>query len=102
MSVLHTVNKSPFERSSCETCLRLAEPGSAILFIEDGVYGVMKNTEFAAHLAARDGDFKLYALAPDLSARGLPAADVLDGIKLVNYDEFVDLAVSHERVQAWL
>ena len=34
--MLHTVNKSPFEKNSLETCLRLAEDNSSILLIEDG------------------------------------------------------------------
>jgi len=41
MSTLHTVNKSPFDRSSLETCLRLAGKGNAVLLLEDGVYGAM-------------------------------------------------------------
>jgi tRNA 2-thiouridine synthesizing protein B len=42
--MLHTVNKSPFEKNSLETCLRLADSNSSILLIEDGVYGALKNT----------------------------------------------------------
>ena len=42
MATLHTVNKSPFERNSLEGCIRLAAKGSAVLLIEDGVYGAMK------------------------------------------------------------
>jgi len=33
--MLHTVNKSPFERNTLQSCLRLAKPGSAILLIEE-------------------------------------------------------------------
>ena len=40
--MLHTVNKSPFEKNSLETCLRLAEDNSSILLIEDGVYGALQ------------------------------------------------------------
>jgi hypothetical protein len=36
MSVLHIVNKSPYDRNSLDACLRLAQPDSAILLIEDG------------------------------------------------------------------
>lgn len=102
MDTLHTINKSPHERNSCETCLRLAEPGNSILFIEDGVYGALKNTAYAAALTAAAKGFALYVLAPDLSARGFKQSDLIDGIKTVDYDGFVDLAISHKRVQAWL
>lgn len=102
MSMLHTINKSPFERNSCETCLRLAEAGSSILFIEDGVYGALKGTACTDTLTAKAKDFKLYVLAPDLNARGLSQDDLVEGIQAIDYGGFVDLASSHERVQAWL
>ncbi|MCP4411990.1 MAG: sulfurtransferase complex subunit TusB, partial [Gammaproteobacteria bacterium] len=31
--MLHTVNKSPFERNTLKSCLRIAKPGSAVLLI---------------------------------------------------------------------
>ena len=37
MSVLHIVNKSPFDRNSLDSCLRLAKADSAIL-IDRGRY----------------------------------------------------------------
>ncbi|MEE8289418.1 MAG: DsrH/TusB family sulfur metabolism protein, partial [Nitrosomonadaceae bacterium] len=42
MPVLHIINKSPFEKNSLDTCLRLAKKGSAILFIEDAIYATQK------------------------------------------------------------
>ena len=45
---------------------------------------------------------EVYALGPDLAARGLEAEDLADGVKIVGYDCFVDLAASHARVCAWL
>ena len=45
--MLHTVNKSPFATNSLQTCLGLARSGSAILLIEDGVYGALAGTAAA-------------------------------------------------------
>ena len=45
MSILHLVNKSPFERNNLDSCLRLAAKGSAVLLFEDGVIGAMQNTK---------------------------------------------------------
>ena len=39
--MLHTVNKSPFERNALESCLRLAASGSSVLLIEDGVIAAL-------------------------------------------------------------
>lgn len=38
MTLLHTVNKSPFESNTFDICLGYAKDGSTILLIEDGVY----------------------------------------------------------------
>jgi tRNA 2-thiouridine synthesizing protein B len=100
--MLHTVNKSPFEKNALDSCLRLAQKGSAILLIEDGVYGAMKGTAFEGKLKEAVASFKVYALGPDLKARGLDESKVVDGIRVVDYGGFVDLAAENDKVQAWL
>ena len=102
MSDLLTVNKSPFERSSLESCLKMATPGAAILLLEDGVYGAMKGTAAADLVTAAMADKKVYALGPDLMARGIKEDRVLDGIEVVDYAGFVDLVEANDKVQAWL
>ena len=42
--MLHTVNKSPFDHNSLESCLKFARKGSAVLLIEDGVYAAARDT----------------------------------------------------------
>ncbi len=100
--MLHTVNKSPFEKNSLDACLRLAKPGSALLLIEDGVYAAMKGTTVEEKVKAAAQDKKVYALGPDIKARGLDADQVIDGVTVVDYGGFVDLAAESDKVQAWL
>lgn len=100
--MLHTVNKSPLERNTLDSCLRLAKSGSAILLIEDGVYGALRGTSAADTITARLNDFKFYVLGPDMSARGLGEAPLVDGIEVIDYGGFVDLVAEHEVQQAWL
>ncbi len=100
--MLHTVNKSPFEKNSLDACLRLAKPGSALLLIEDGVYAAMKGTTVEERVKAAAQDKKVYALGPDIKARGLDADQVIDGVTVVDYGGFVDLAAESDKVQAWL
>ncbi len=100
--MLHTVNKSPFEKTSLSSCLRFAQSNDAILLYEDGVYAALKNGKFAALLADILVEKKLYVLEPDLNARGFKAEQVLEGIQLVDYAGFVDLTLAHSSVQAWL
>ncbi len=40
-------------------------------------------------------------LGPDVQARGIEGK-LADGIKVVDYDGFVDLVAEHDTVQAWL
>ncbi len=102
MSVLHIVNKSPYDRNSLETCLRLALPGSAILLIEDGVYAARKPSSAADKLLQALEDHPLYALQADLQARGLAAESLVDGVQLVDYDGFVKLTTEYDKTQSWL
>lgn len=102
MSALHTVNKSPFERNTLESCLRLAAKGSSVLLFEDGVIGAMKNTKHSDAVANAMSDISFYVLGPDIKARGLNDSNVIDGIKVIDYDGFVDLTTEHHTVQSWL
>ena len=100
--MLHIVNKSPFERDTLEICLQHALPGSPILLIEDAVYAAMRGTSKEAMV--RDGlkNHPIHVLASDLKARGIDEAKVIDGVKLVDYADFVDLVVNNGTTQSWL
>jgi tRNA 2-thiouridine synthesizing protein B len=99
--MLHIVNKSPFERSVLDSCLRLAQAGSALLLIEDGVYAAVRGTTAEPRVREAAQKFKVYVLAPDLDARGLSAA-AIEGVTPVDYGGFVDLVAEHKVVQSWL
>ncbi len=102
MALLHTVNKSPFERNGLESCLRHARDGSAILFIEDGVYALLRGAEHATMVEHAAPRCSIYALEADLAPRGIEPKRLINGVKLVDYHGFVDLAVAHDGVQSWL
>jgi tRNA 2-thiouridine synthesizing protein B len=102
MSVLHIVNKSPYDRGSLDTCLRLAKADAGILFIEDGIYAVQKNAAAAEKVQQALGSHRIYALEPDLRARGINAENMIDGISLVDYDGFVELTTEYDKLQSWL
>jgi len=99
--MLHTVNKSPFEHRSLEICLKFAQPGNAVLLIEDGVYAAARETAVSRQVQDALKSVAIYALMPDVEARGMQDR-VMDGIRLVDYEGFVDLVVEHNAVQSWL
>lgn len=102
MAMLHTVNKSPFERNALQACLRHAKPGASVLLIEDGVYAALKNTTVTEQVTRVMNDVKVYVLGPDLAARGMSEQPLIDGIEVVDYSGFVDLTTEHDNVQSWL
>jgi tRNA 2-thiouridine synthesizing protein B len=102
MATFHTVNKSPFERGSMASCLIHVAEGDAILLIEDGVVGARKGTAFTKILQQRPAGCAIYVLGPDLAARGMMADDLVEGIEIVDYGGFVELAALNTRVCTWL
>jgi tRNA 2-thiouridine synthesizing protein B len=102
MSQLHTVNKSPLDRNALESAVGHATKGSAVLLIEDGIYGAMKGTAKSALITDAIGDISFYVMGPDLKARGIDESKVIDGIKVVDYKGFVDLVAEHDVTQYWL
>jgi tRNA 2-thiouridine synthesizing protein B len=97
--MLHTVNKAPLRSSALQSALRVAAPGSPILLLEDGVYAAQFGARSEAMMASALAAHPVYALSPDLRARGI--ATVIKGIKEIDYDGFVELVELH-RVTAWV
>lgn len=101
MSILHIVNKSPYERNSFDSCLRMAKKGAGLLFIEDGIYAAQNSGNANANLKVAAGSLTVYALQPDVTARGMD--NKIDAaVTLIDYDGFVKLTTEYDNVQSWL
>lgn len=100
--MLHTINKSPYERTNLDSCLRLAQKGSAILLYEDGVYAAVKDADASAKIEGALKDLSVFVLGPDLAARGIEENRLINGVKVVDYGGFVDLVGEHGPTQTWL
>jgi tRNA 2-thiouridine synthesizing protein B len=98
MSILHIVNKSPYERDALATCVGgYYKTGDTLLLTEDGVYAAIASGKAAASL----NGLKVAALGPDVQARGI-AEKLIAGIDIVDYAGFVNLVTTTDRVQSWL
>ena len=102
MSQLHTVNKSPLDRNALDSAVAHATKGSAVLMIEDGIYGAMKGTIKSSLVTDAMGDISFYVLGADLKARGISESQIIDGVNVVDYNGFVDLVAEHDTTQSWL
>lgn len=99
--MLHIVNKSHTQTNSLQSCLRLSKPGAALLLIEDAVYAATRAAAASSGIAEAMKQLKVYALQPDVEARGM-AGKLVDGVTAVDYAGFVDLVAEHPNNQSWL
>lgn len=86
MATLHLVNKPV----AWEGCHPLLDAEDAVLLIEDGVYLAQQALSGAT----------LYALEPDIRARGLSRL-IHTNIRPASFDDFVGLVEGCERVVTW-
>ena len=98
MSMLHLVNKSPYENGNLDRASSTMNDGDAQLLIEDAVYGAVKAGKASAML---DG-CTVSVLGPDLAARGISEDKLADGVNVVDYAGFVELVEANDKVQSWL
>lgn len=98
MSMLHIVNKSPYERNSLAAAAGHMKDGDTLLLIEDGVYAVVKGGAAASELDGKT----VSVLGADLAARGIGVDKLIDGVSVVDYAGFVDLVETTDKSQSWL
>ena len=98
MSMLHLVNKSPYESCNFNTASSIMQDDDVLLLIEDAVYGAVKAGKASAML----GGCTVSVLGPDLAARGISEDKLADGVDVIDYAGFVDLVESNDKVQSWL
>ena len=99
--MLHIVNTSHTQTNSLQSCLRLARPGHALLLIEDAVYAATAAGAESAGLGEALNQLKVYALQPDVEARGM-AGKLAGGVTAIDYGGFVDLVAEYPNNQSWL
>jgi tRNA 2-thiouridine synthesizing protein B len=97
--MLHTINKSPFQNSALENCLRLARDSDVILLLEDGVYAAAAGTVKSSLIEQAVKRHAVYAIEADLKARGLDK--LVKEVRVASYGDFVDLVEKYP-VHAWL
>src|SRR3989344_4594292 len=97
--MLHTVNKSPFQNSALENCLRVAQKGDVILLLEDGVYAASAGTARSSLIEQAVKQHTVYAIDADLKARGL--GNLIKDVRVASCGVFVVRGEQHP-APAWL
>ncbi|MBV6824893.1 sulfurtransferase complex subunit TusB [Pseudomonas sp. PD9R] len=97
MSTLHVLSHSPFGDSRLTSCLRVIGPHDALLLSGDAAYALQPGTAPFSALNARG--LKLYVLTEDAQAR---AIHIPDWAMAIDYPDFVELSIHHDKVNSWL
>ncbi|MCI0666829.1 MAG: sulfurtransferase complex subunit TusB [Methylococcaceae bacterium] len=99
--MLHLVNYSFSGPGEAKRCLGRLGEEDHLLFIGNGVFSVIQASVSAGEIEAGMHRISIFALRPDLAARGIPAETLLPGVQLVDYSGFVELAALHGPVHSW-
>ena len=94
--MLYTINHATFSN----TIWQLLAAHDVVLLLENGVYAANAPSLNATELQRLIKRAQLYALMPDVSARGLQDK-LLAGLKTIDYNGFVALACEHDQVLLW-
>jgi tRNA 2-thiouridine synthesizing protein B len=98
---LHTYNKSLTSgEARLHDCLHMLAPGDSLLLLEDGVYLAAHLQPGMQHRDLIPQGVKLYALGPDVAARGISGKIPVD-FSAIDYTAFVQLCLEHPRVVNW-
>lgn len=95
--MLHLIFQSPFDSAVLE---RIAV-GDEVIFLENAVLRLLKNSVFSAALTQQLTKNRLYVLADDLLVRGFNATDLVAGIEVISYAQWVDLTIKNTVIQSW-
>lgn len=101
-TALHIIDRSIRDPSRLNHVLNRSGPKSAILFIQDSVYALTASNTAAKSVARCMKTNTVYALSADLKARGIGADEIVSGIILIDYPEFVDLTLACPKINRWL
>ncbi|MGI2258187.1 sulfurtransferase complex subunit TusB [Shewanella sp. GXUN23E] len=92
--ILHHIQTSPGNDNALATSLKYAAKDDSFVLSGNGVTAVLKR-QWSMALSP----FKVYLLADDVSARGL--APHTAGYPLIDYQDFVALTLSHDKIITW-
>ncbi len=95
--MLHLVFQSPLQTATLQ---RIGD-GDAVLFLESAVLCLLKNSIYNSQLSKLLTTSRLFVLISDIETRGIAAAELVEGIEVIDYSGWVTLTTQHKPVQSW-
>jgi len=95
--MLHLIYQSPLESA---TLHRIAINDS-VLFMENSLFRLLKTSSQATKLKQMSKLQVLFVLGDELKIRGINPHELVSGIKIITYQDFVTLTLKHALIQTW-
>ncbi len=74
-----------------------------VILIHDGVIGISKKGEIHESLMELINlPLSIYAIIPDLKARGINLDSIHDKVQLIDYEDLVDILAETHKIISWL
>lgn len=95
--MLHLIYQSPLESATLQ---RIA-CGDSLLFMENALFRLLKTGSQALELKKIVSTHSLFVLQDEIEIRGIECSELITGIKIINYEGFVNLTLEHALIQTW-
>lgn len=96
--MLHLIFQSPIETAILERI----DSGDDVLFLENAVFRILAKGNLGTVLTELLKHNRLYVLSDDINVRGISVTELVKGIEVIDYSEWVDLTVKNPIIQSWV
>jgi tRNA 2-thiouridine synthesizing protein B len=95
--MLHLIFQSPIETAILERI----DSGDDVLFLENAVLRILAKGSLCPALTDLLQHNRLFVLADDIKVRGISASELVKGIEVIEYSEWVNLTIKNPLIQSW-
>ncbi|MEQ1530026.1 MAG: sulfurtransferase complex subunit TusB [Methylococcales bacterium] len=75
--------------------------GDVVIFLENAVLRTVANSASSLLIAGLLKHNQVYVMADQLIVRGIGTDELVTGIKVIDYEQLVDLTIKHAVIQSW-
>jgi tRNA 2-thiouridine synthesizing protein B len=90
-----------FQASADSVLLDRMATGDVAVFLESGVFNVLKTGKLADLLANKLTTHSIYVLSEDMVIRGIEETQLVKGLKTIDYSALVNLTIENPLNASW-
>jgi len=96
--MLHLIYQSAIDNALLQRISSL----DSVVFLENAIFQINKNGTLSPELEQMlNHRINFYVLDVELETRGINIAELIEGIKVINYQGFVELTESNKVIKTW-